>query len=241
MTTQQHSIDQYFPTEPWLHRYRDALEADEELSEVGEGWGVDWQGAMVFEITDVPVDERTIEDLPDELSGLVEERIDSFETAELEAFLEDAPADVRESVEARDGDLRDRIIAEIRETNLQEAPDRVWPELQAEFPDLVSELFDQLEANLSDDTTVYSWLDVYNGGCRDVAVIDGPDEREHGFVLTSEYETWRRLVRGDENVVNLIMSGEMELEGDMQKLLEYTEAATVLVDIASDLDSQFIL
>lgn len=54
LETNDASIDRYFPTEQWLDRYGEALDADA-LSESGEGWGVGWEGAMVFAIEDVPV------------------------------------------------------------------------------------------------------------------------------------------------------------------------------------------
>lgn len=240
MTVTQQRLERYFPTEPWLERYGAALDADEELDESGEGWGVGWEGAMIFEITDVPLDGRTVEDLPDDLSSHVFDTVESFDNAELEALLETAPDDVRRSVESRTGSIRDRIVAELRETELVDATERLWPELREELPELLEELLEQLDENLTEDRTVYAWLDLHDGGCREVDVLEGRSERDHGFVLAGEYEQWQRLVTGDGNVVNMIMSGEIELDGDMQKLMQYTGAATDQVDIASDLDTRFI-
>lgn len=241
MSTTEQTVERYFPTESWLERYGSALEADDELSESGAGWGVDWEGAMVFEITDIPVDSRTVADLPDELVDQVADPVDAFSETQLESLLETAPEEVRESVEARNGPLEDRVLDELLETELQLAPERLWPELTAGLPAVVVELLEQLDENLSDDRTVYAWLDVYDGGCRGVDVLDTRSERDHGFVIVGDYEAWKRLVTGDGEVINMIMSGELEMEGDMQKLLEYTEAATDLVDTAVDLDSEFVL
>lgn len=235
------SIDRYFPTEHWLERYEDALESDEDLSSSGEGWGVGWDGAMIFEITNVPLEGRTVGDLPEELSDLVVEEVESYSREEIETLLETAPEDVRSNVEARDGDLEDRVVEEILETDLEESPDRLWPELRAELPEVVADLLEQLETHLGDDDTVYTWIDLHDGGCRGTDIIDGPDDREHGFVISGAYEDWKGLVTGDGDVINLIMSGEMEIEGDMQKLLQYAEAATDMVDTAGDIDSKFIL
>lgn len=241
MSTTQQTLARYFPTRPWLEKYGSALEANDELAESGEGWGVDWDGAMVFEITDVPLEGRTVGDLPEELREEITDTVRSLSDDRLAELLEAAPEDVRSDVDARNGPLEERVLAELQETELRAAPDRLWPELEAELPELISSLLAQLDENLSEDGTVYAWLDVYDGGCRGVDVLDSRSERDHGFVITGGYESWRDLVTGDGDVINMIMSGEVELEGDMQKLLQYTEAATDLVDTAGELDSRFIL
>lgn len=234
------SIDRYFPTEQWLERYGDALEADDSLAESGEGWGVGWDGAMVFAIEDVPVEGRTVGDLPEELTGLVVAEVRSYSEAEIEALLETAPGAVRESVESREGDLESRVVDEILETELLATPDRLWPELREELPGVAVELLDQLETHLGTDRAVYAWLDLHDGGCRGTAVLDAPSERDHGFVITGDYGQWRGLVAGENDVVNLIMSGEMEVAGDMQKLMQNAAAATDMVDVAAGVDTRFL-
>lgn len=240
LETADASIDRYFPTEQWLERYGEALQADDDLAESGEGWGVDWEGAMVFAIEDVPVEGRTVEDLPDELTALLVEEVRSYDDAEIEELLESAPEAVRERVDSRSGDLESRVVDEILETELRAGPDRLWPELRAELPPIFGALLEQLETHLGSDDSVYAWLDLHDGGCRGTAVVDDPDDRDHGFVITGAYEQWRGLVTGEDDVVNLIMSGEVDVDGDMQKLMQNAAAATDMVDVAADLDSRFL-
>lgn len=234
------SIDRYFPTEQWLERYGEALDADDALAESGEGWGVGWEGAMVFAIEDVPVEGRTVGDLPDELTDLLVAEVKSQGDEEIEELLESAPEAVRERVGSRPGTLESRVVDEILETELRASPERLWPELRAELPASADVLLDQLEAHLVDDDSVYAWLDLHDGGCRGTAVLDDPADRDRGFVVAGEYGQWRQLVAGESDVVNRIMSGEMEVDGDMQKLLENAAAATDLVDVAAELDTRFL-
>ena len=42
------------------------------------------------------------------------------------------------------------------------------------------------------------------------------------------------------DVVEAIMSGKLELDGDMQKILQYSDAALTMTDVASDLDKRFL-
>lgn len=240
MSAETQSIEEYFPTEPWLNQYRDAINESEEVSETGEGWGVGWQGEMVFHIENLPLRELTVADLPEEVVELIDAAFDSFSDAELEAIVSAAPEEIRENIEARGGDLREAAYDELVETTLIDGPDRMWPEMREAAPDLLVEMIEQLEENLAGETTIYSWLDLHDGDCREVAVLDSLDEREHGFVLSGDYEVWKGLVEGEKDVINLIMGGQMELDGDMQKILQYSDSAVALTEVAADTESKFL-
>lgn len=234
-------IELYFPTEPWLERYRDAIEASEEYAEKGAGWGVDWEGAFIFQIESIPLAERTLADLPEEIVDALEAEIRDRSVEEVEAIIDAADDDVQADVRARDGDIYEQAIAELNETGLDEGPERIWPELRAEIPDILRQQLAQLEEFVVDDDTVYAYLDIYDGGCREVDILQSPDEREHGFRIVGDYEQWRDIVNGDGEVVSMLMAGEIDVEGDMQKIMQYTEGAVALTDVASDLETRFLL
>lgn len=240
MSVQRYSIENYFPTEPWLEEYERALEANESLDQTGAGWGVGWEGAFIFQITDVPVDEHTVADLPGELVAGLNETFDELDDGEVESLLESAPEDVRSDVEARDGSLRERVREELLATTLVDAPDRVWSDVRDVAPDIFAQLLEQLEENLAEDRTVYAYLDVYDGGCREVDVVTSLDERDHGFVIIGAYDEWKKLVRGEGGVVNMMMAGELDVDGDMQKILQYSNAAIDLAETSAGVDSRFI-
>lgn len=241
MSSQQvRSIEQYFPTEPWLESYRVAIEDDEDLSESGSGWGVDFQGAMIFQIEDVPLVDHTIADLPDELTEAISEAIRSTGEVKLSNVVKNAPEQFSEAVDARDGDVRDRLIAELEATSLAAAPERIPGDLRAELPEVVQALLTQIEENVVDGT-VYAYLDVYDGGCREVEALTSLDERAFGFRIIGDYTEWKELVQGEGGVINKLMSGGLDVDGDMQKILQYSEAAVDLADIASTVDSRFVV
>ncbi|QSW99858.1 SCP2 sterol-binding domain-containing protein [Haloterrigena alkaliphila] len=241
MSTQQlRPIEQYFPTEPWLQEYRDAINDDDDYAENCAGWGVDFDGRFVFQIEDVPLESHTVADLPQEIVEATDDRLSALSEDEIETVLETAPDEIRESIESRDGSLEERVAEEIKSTTMAEIPDRTWPELRAELPDLLDELIVQLEENVTDDGTVYSYLDLYDGECREVDTIIDLDNQEYGFRLIGDYEKWTKLVRGEGDVIDMLMSGEFEIDGDMQKILQYSDAAVDLAEISGDVDSRFI-
>ncbi|UPM42875.1 SCP2 sterol-binding domain-containing protein [Halocatena salina] len=240
MSAEPRSIDDYFPTEPWLEQYRDAINASEEVSETGADWGVGWNGEMVFHIEDLPLNDRTVGDLPEEIVRLIEAAFDSLSDSEIEEIVAAAPKEIRDDIHSRGDDLGQAAYEELLETTLVDGPDRMWPEMREATPELLVELIEQLEENLADDATIYAWLDLYDGACRTATVLEGLDEREHGFVLSGAYTVWKDLVNGQEDVINLIMSGRMELDGDMQKILQYSDSAVALTDVAADTDARFL-
>ncbi|MFB6141732.1 MAG: SCP2 sterol-binding domain-containing protein [Halorientalis sp.] len=240
-TTQQRDIDEYFPTTAWLDRYQTALDEDDELDDVGEGWGVGWNGDFIFEMRNLPLEETTVGDLPEELWSALEAGITQLPGDTMENVIENAPEEVRADIEARDGPLQERAVAELKGTSVADAPDRVWPGLRNIMPDVMNDLLDELENNISEDGHVYAWIGLEDGGCYEVATLDTLDERDAGFVLTGEWEQWSDLVTGDIGPVDGIMSGALELDGDMQKILQYTDAAMRMTDVASELDKRFLL
>lgn len=240
MSAEQQSIEGYFPTEPWLEQYREAINASEAVSKTGEDWGVGWHGEMIFHIKDLPLNDRTVGDLPPAVVDLIEEAFDSLSEDEIREIVAAAPKAIRTDIKSRGDDLRQAAYDELLETTLVDGPERMWPEMRDAAPKLLVEMIEQLEENLAGDATIYAWLDLYDGSCRNVAVLDDLNEREHGFVLSGEYAMWKGLVEGQADVISLIMGGEMELDGDMQKILQYSDSAVALTEVAADTESHFL-
>jgi putative sterol carrier protein len=239
-TQQRRSIEQYFPTEPWLEQYGAAIDNSDAYAEHSAGWGVDFDGSFVFQIEDVPIESTTIADLPPELTDAVDDELSTITDDRLNELLAEAPADVRESVESRSGSPGERIAAEFKQMTMAELSERTWPELRAELPEIVDDLIAQLEENMADDGTIYAYLELYDGECKGVDTMLDPDDREYGFRLIGGYEKWTKLVRGEGDVINMLMSGEFEIDGDMQKILQYSEAAVDLAEVSGDVESRFL-
>jgi putative sterol carrier protein len=103
-------------------------------------------------------------------------------------------------------------------------------------------LQDEMETyvNEEDGTYVgYSFVGLEGGECTEAQLVESPDEVDAGFVLTADNETWKDLMRGDVGVVDGMMSGQFDIEGDMQKVMQYSQAAVTLTEIASNIDAEF--
>lgn len=228
----------YWPTTAWMERYREALNDSDEYAEAGEGWGVDFDGDYVFEITDVPVEERDFGDLPDELVAASEDAVTGLDDGTFEAVVAGAPDEVRERVAGAD-DPRQALVDELAATTLAATLDWVWPELESALPATVVGILDEQEY-VTDDGTVYAFLALEDGECLAVDGLTSLDERDYGMVLSGTYDKWKKMTTGEGEVVGMMMGGELDLEGDMQKVLQYTEAATAMTDVSVELETRYL-
>ncbi len=191
-----------YPTSEWLSAYETALEENDQLSEAGAGWGVEFNGALLFEITDVPIGETTLGALPEE---------------------------------ALDG-VADGLREQLADIPVAEAAELIDDNVRTHLPERSSALLDQVEDHIVDGT-VYTYIDLYDGGCRETEILSDRDERDVGFVLTGEHGAWKRIVSGTLDPVPAVMSGELEIEGDMQQVLKYADATQLLGETAARLDT----
>jgi putative sterol carrier protein len=132
--------------EEWISQYEDKLNESEEYTEAGEGWGVGFNGAFIFEIQ----------------------------------------------------------------------PDSTY-----------------------DGDSINLFIDVEDGSCHEAYQTDDPDGEDWGFAFRGEYDAWKKLIDGEVDPVEGMMDGTFDLDGDMQKVLQYSEAAVVMTNLASDIDTEF--
>lgn len=239
MQPQVYALEEYWPTEPWLEQYREALNASSTFAEQADEWGEGWEGAFIFHIQNVPVANHTLADLPEELVELIEQTVEDLLADHL-TVLAAAPEELLEDIDSRSGTVRERVIEAVLDIRVADAPDILWPELREELPAVLDGLLTQVEDNVVEGDTVYAYLDIQAGRCREVEVLDSEEDRDHGFVLRGRYDTWRDLISGDGDIIDQIMGGEMDVDGDMQTLLKYSDAAVTMTEVAAETDSRFL-
>lgn len=228
----------WFPSQEWLAAYRDEVNDNETYETVSEGWGVDFEGDFIFEITQLPVGETTVGELPDELSETLREDLMALPDERIEELVADASPALEERMEAIEGDPRERLVTALLETAIEDVPDVTWPDLREEIPDDLDDLLDQLERYLDGDT-VYAYVDLYDGECREVEVLEDPEARDPGFVLSAPYPKWKELIEGAD-VIESVMSQDMDLDGSITKIILYPEAAQELGDTAGRTETAFL-
>jgi putative sterol carrier protein len=90
-----------------------------------------------------------------------------------------------------------------------------------------------------DGDPVYLYIDVADGSCHEAYVTEDPDGEDWGFAFRGEADNWKQLIDGELDPVQGMMDGTFDLDGDMQKVMQYSQAAVVMTDLASDIDTEF--
>lgn len=244
----------WFPTVEWLELYRDAINEDEEYSKHAADWGDGWNGDFVFEIRGLPLDEHTVSDLPDELlqvsdvpdevwsevdEGARDSLLDEYGDTPVQGIADEVPDTVVKSLPE---DVRS-LLEEAEEffdqdPSLQDASDEMPADLEEALPPQLDRLMTELDEKVDDDT-VHAHIGLEKGECTGVEMLESREESDAAFAIKGEYEDWKELIEGNDPI-QLIMSGKLELDGEMNRVMEYTEAAQRLAGVSSETETNYI-
>ena len=85
----------------------------------------------------------------------------------------------------------------------------------------------------------YFFIALDDGTCTEAREIDSPDEVDAGFIYRGDYADWVALNQGDIGPIDGMMSGVFDIEGDMQKVLQYSEAAVAMSETGQRIDTEY--
>lgn len=129
-------------------------------------------------------------------------------------------------------DFNGDFIFEMRDMPIDEIDTEAMPE----------DLREDLERYVNEENgsyVGYGYLGLEGGKCTGAELIEDTDEVDVGFVLSADSDTWKQLMRGEIGVVDGMMSGQFDIDGDMQKVMQYSQSAVLLTDTAADIDAKF--
>jgi len=90
-----------------------------------------------------------------------------------------------------------------------------------------------------DGDPVSLYVDLVDGECTAARAVDSEDDVEFGFAYRGDYADWVALNDGDIGPIDGMMSGVFDIEGDMQKVLQYSEAAVAMTETGRGLDTDY--
>ena len=85
----------------------------------------------------------------------------------------------------------------------------------------------------------YFFIALEDGDCTAVREVEDLDEVEYGFVMRGSYSDWQKLNNGEMGAIDGMMSGVFDLEGDMQKVMQYSGAAVAMTEISSSIETEY--
>jgi len=100
-------------------------------------------------------------------------------------------------------------------------------------------LFEIRPDGVYDGESVYFYLELEDGTCHDAYVTEDPESEDWGFAFRGDYSNWKKLTNGEVDPVEGMMDGTFDLDGDMQKVMQYSQAAIVMTENAGKIDTDF--
>ncbi|MCX2817749.1 SCP2 sterol-binding domain-containing protein [Haladaptatus sp. F3-133] len=102
-------------------------------------------------------------------------------------------------------------------------------EAKEKFPELVG-----------DNDKVQYFIGLEGGECTGAYQVDDLEDVDYGFEIIGPYENWKKLANGEIGAIDSLMSGQFELNGDMQRVMQYSDGAVEMVETATDIETNFV-
>ena len=87
---------------------------------------------------------------------------------------------------------------------------------------------------------VWGWLDLWHGECRSGRLVDAERGSAARFVVRAPYSRWKDIIRGKLDPVKGIMQGKLKLRGDLPAIIRHVRAASELVHLSSEVETEFV-
>ena len=86
---------------------------------------------------------------------------------------------------------------------------------------------------------VYMYLDLWHGEARDAYLAEDPTAKKPAFTLRAPLEIWKGVLDKKIDPIRGIMTRQLQLKGNMMKIMKAPKAATELVASAARVDTEW--
>jgi putative sterol carrier protein len=86
---------------------------------------------------------------------------------------------------------------------------------------------------------VYMYLDLWHGEARGAYLEDDPSSKKPAFALQAPLEIWKGVLDRKIDPIRGIMTRQLQLKGNMMKIMKSPKAATELVGCAASVDTEW--
>jgi len=87
--------------------------------------------------------------------------------------------------------------------------------------------------------TAYLYLDLYHGKSPSAAQLGSLDEKPAAYVLSAPFSAWRKVIEGELDPIQGMMTRKLKLKGNMMKIMRYPKAAKEIVSCCALVPTDF--
>ena len=88
--------------------------------------------------------------------------------------------------------------------------------------------------------TAFLFLGLYHGKSTDAGQLEVADSREAQYVIRAPYSTWRRVVEGQLDPIQGMMTRQLKLQGNMMMIMRYPKAAQEIIACTQVIPTQWL-
>ncbi len=89
--------------------------------------------------------------------------------------------------------------------------------------------------------TVYMYMDLYHGRCREAFVPEDHTSLSPEFSISGSVSAWKSLADKKIDPVKALLTRKLSLKGNMAKILRNVRAANALLDCSTNFETEFPL
>ncbi|MBN1954899.1 MAG: SCP2 sterol-binding domain-containing protein [Anaerolineae bacterium] len=87
--------------------------------------------------------------------------------------------------------------------------------------------------------TTHLFLALFHGKSPGAEMLSSPDQQEAEFVIQAPFGTWRRVIEGQLEPIQGMMTRKLKLRGNMMKIMRYPAAAKEIVSCCARIPTDF--
>lgn len=77
------------------------------------------------------------------------------------------------------------------------------------------------------------YLDLWHGACREATYLTDLQSKKAEYTITATMESWHKVLAGQLEPIQGLMTRQLRLEGNLMKLMQYLKAAQEMVKCAA--------
>ncbi len=88
--------------------------------------------------------------------------------------------------------------------------------------------------------TVYLYMDLWHGQCREAFMLQDPAEKDAAFRMSAPANTWREVIEARLDPLKGLMVRKLKLKGNMSMIMRSVKAAQELVKCCTQIETTFL-